>query len=315
MGLRNLASHQRVLLLACAAVLLWAPTQASAGWYPPRPIYDYDKTPRTGNCSDPGDPTAANSRCGPLDGPVFNSFINTPSYGDERAFLDGHPASEEGAAFIADPLDVRDHTEIVVRLYVNNNANEFWGERTTATGTRVRITVPTGTRSGLRIRGYIEADNAVPTVVEDTLDLVADRPFRVEYVPGSAYLERQSGTYGLTSEIVEDRGALIGDVNMNGIFPAGFDRDAVVYARLRVIPADPPVFWNQRTFWLVALVSLLAMTIAVLLAPGKPRRLAGHYTARAKSLIMTQTFAQQLIIGVITTALIAAVVYLARLLL
>src|ERR1035437_6421582 len=62
-----------------------------AEFYPIRPTFDYNKyDPNNLNCNDPNNIAAQNGRCGSLNGPVFDSFINTPSYGDERAFFDGH---------------------------------------------------------------------------------------------------------------------------------------------------------------------------------------------------------------------------------
>ena len=88
--------------------------------------------------------------------------------------------------------------------------------------------------SSLTCSRIFTADNA--DTVEDTVDLVGTRPFRVEYVDGSAMLRRHRFVYGLDDAIVEE-GALIGHVVMDGNLPAShqFEFTALVNLTLRII--------------------------------------------------------------------------------
>ena len=260
-------SLTRAAMYLCAALALGFsfPAVADAGWYPQRPLYDYS-IQGTGDCGDPSNPAADHGRCGPLDGPVFNSFINTPSYGFEPAFLDARRTQETQAGAHGDPLyGVNVGDSVTLRVYVNNNANENFGERTTAAGTRVTIATPTGSAAALRVRATIHADNAVPADVEDTVDLVGGEPFRLEYIPGSARLYTDAGgPYRLSDSIAEETGALIGYGAMNGVFKAGFDRDAVVQLEVRARAAHAS---NQTALILIASGLGLFVVCGALLLP------------------------------------------------
>ena len=122
-------------------------------------------------------------RCGPTDGPVFNSFINTPSYGDECSFFDARRSDQTRAGSYENVLiSVTDGTrQVVLRIYVNNDANEAFGQKTTAQDTRVRVGLPAVTGSELRATAYVSASNATPQTGEDTVDLVAVKDFNVGY--------------------------------------------------------------------------------------------------------------------------------------
>lgn len=127
--------------------------------------------------------------CGAVD-PVFNSFVNTPSSGHERAFLDARLEKETQSGAYADPLDVGepDGQLVVVRLYVNTGANEALGARSTAHGTRVQISLPTVSGRALRAVGRISADNAT-SPWQIPLTFVSNQGFiELEYVPGVSVL-------------------------------------------------------------------------------------------------------------------------------
>jgi hypothetical protein len=210
-----------------------------AEWYPNRPAFDYNKPCNPDN-DDPYD------RCGSMTGPVFNSFINTPSYGDERAFVDARKSENTASGSYKNVLeDVTEGSrEVVVRMYVHNNANVSTNESGLgiARNTRVRLFVPTAESQTLRARGYISADNATPQLVEDTVDFVGAEKFKLEYVPGSAIMYNngafQSGVQ-LSDSIVSNSGALIGNNALDGNLPGCFEYEAVVQVRLRVIVEEP----------------------------------------------------------------------------
>lgn len=213
--------------------------KSNAEYYPARTPFDYSK-PCNANDSNIYD------RCGSLTGPVFNSFINTPSYGDERAFVDARRSDQTSAGSFKNVLTnvTGGSKEIVVRLYVHNNANQS----TNASGlgvaknTKVRVSVPTATAQALRARGYISADNASPKLVEDTVDFTAPSKFKVSYITGSARLyDNDNFKNGVKlSDSIVGSGALIGSDKLDGKFKGCFEYEAVIQVRLKVTPASIP---------------------------------------------------------------------------
>lgn len=227
-----------------------------AEYYPERPTYDYHKSGLASlDCQDLSNPASDHGRCGPTDGPVFNSFINTPSYGDERSFFDARRSDQTSTGSFRNLLP--DATEgsqlLVLRIYINNNANEGFGYKTTAQDTRVRVALPTATAPALRAIAYISASNASPNTVEDTVDLTSTEPFRIQYVPGSAELFTGTDSRGPLPDEIVTRGALVTNMDTDGLFAAGFDRDAVVQLRLQVNPIE------ARQRWVFPLVAGLAV--------------------------------------------------------
>lgn len=209
-----------------------------AEFYPNRTPFDYSK-PCNSSDNDPYD------RCGSLTGPVFNSFINTPSYGDERAFLDARRSDQTAAGSFKNVLtNVTDGSkEVVIRMYVHNNANQTTNATNgIARNTKVRIALPTATSQTLRARGYISADNASPGLVEDTVDMTAGEQFNVEYIPGSATLYNngpfKNGT--ALSDSVVTTGAPVGYNALDGNMPGCFEFEAVVQIRIKITPKQNP---------------------------------------------------------------------------
>lgn len=213
----------------------------NAEFYPDRPTYNYNKfDPNNLNCNDPNNIATQNGRCGSMDGPVFNSFVNTPSYGDERAFFDGRRADAATNTNANVITNVNDGSkEVVLRMYVHNNANQ----NTNASGkgiahnAKARILLPTDTQSVLRARAYISANNAA--LVEDTVDMTGSEKFNVSYVAGSAKLLRGNSQYALSDNIVTT-GAPIGDKAMNGELPGCFDYAALIEVRVKIHEAPTP---------------------------------------------------------------------------
>ncbi len=230
-------------------ILVGLPIVAVAEFYPNRPTFDYNKYVMGANgqplsCTDPAQ---AGGRCGSMDGPVFNSFINTPSYGDERAFLDARRSDQTAAGSFKNVLEnVTDGSqEVVIRTYVHNNGNQdlndaAHGYKSVAKDAKVRIALPTGTAQALRARSYITASNAA--AVEDTVDMTAAQDFNVEYVPGSATLYNNGpfkNGVQMNDSIVTS-GAPIGYDALNGTLPGCFDYAAVIQIRIKVHPKKTP---------------------------------------------------------------------------
>ena len=237
---KKLSSKSKLIvtsLMLCAAV--GVPVAVHAGFFPDRPTYDYNKyDPNNLNCDDPNNIAAQDGRCGSMNGPVFNSFINTPSYGDERYFVDGR-RTDQPASSTADTIkDVTEGShQLTIRMYVHNNANQDTNAsgKGIAHNTKVSLELPKVSGSALQAVGAITADNAAPHEVTDTVYMTASRPFHVSYVPGSARLLRGNASYQLSDSIASG-GALIGNTVMDGNLPGCFDYAALVEVTVNVTP-------------------------------------------------------------------------------
>lgn len=220
------------------------PLTVKAEFYPNRPTFDYNKT-SGGDCNDPNNPAAQNGRCGSMNGPVFNSFVNTPSYGDERTFLDARRTDQTapGSSKNVLPDVTKGSKEVIMRMYVHNNANSSTNAsgKGVARNTKVRIALPENEGSALRSVGYISADNATPRVVEDTVDLTSTESFRIDYKPGSAIIYNNGPLNGSKiSDSVVTTGAPIGYDALNGNLPGCFEYEAVIEITVKVTPKEVP---------------------------------------------------------------------------
>lgn len=230
-----------VLALGVGVVL---PLTVHAEFFPNRPTFDYNKH-TGGDCNDPNNPAAQGGRCGSMDGPVFNSFVNTPSYGDERAFLDARRSDQTASGSYKNVLpDVtKGSKEVVMRMYVHNNANESTNAsgKGIAKNTKVRIALPDVEGNALRAVGYISADNATPRVVEDTVDLTSTENFKIDYKPGSAIIYNNGPLNGSKiSDSVVTTGAPIGYDALNGNLPGCFQYEAVIQITVKITPKEKP---------------------------------------------------------------------------
>lgn len=193
-----------------------------AGWTSTGIVYDWNN---------PDD------RKGSLNGPVFNSFINTPYYGDERTFFDAR-MSDGGAGSTKDvlPYVTSGTKEVILRTYVHNNANQSTNASGVgvAKGVKVRIDLPTGTDTAMRMRSYISATNAKE--VTDTAELVDSKAFGVSYVAGSARMYNSANPNGATlSDTIVTTGAPIGYNTPNGEVPGCFDYQTFVEIRVKIV--------------------------------------------------------------------------------
>ncbi len=232
-----------VTFVATALVAIAVPSVVIAGFGPGnRPTYDYTKACNP-NDNDPYD------RCGSMDGPVFNSFINTPTYGDERNFnrmaevVAGQKPTDAdyGETKVATP-----GKEYWVRTLVHNNANQETNDaednfKGVAKNTRVKVDIAEGVANGVDVMSTVTADNAKPGEVWDTSTLQNEnQKFSVQFVPGSARLfnsvyTEQSAGKTLPDEIVNGaQGTKIGHRDMDGNLPGCFEFEAYVYVKVKV---------------------------------------------------------------------------------
>ncbi len=227
-------------LVAAVIVSVAVPAKVLADWGPVRATFDYNKFDATKLCTDPAN---ANSRCGSLTGPVFDSFVNTPTYGDERNFTTVSPAD---TSRWTESLTVNPGDTVDVRVFVHNNANTSLNGSAldgpgVALNTRVRFAIPTGQANGIDIGGYVGASNATPDLLYDTATLKNDtQAFSLQYVPGSAKIIN-SGPFSAGAALNQDAnlfnttGALIGYNALDGKLPGCFDYQAVIIIKVKVM--------------------------------------------------------------------------------
>jgi uncharacterized repeat protein (TIGR01451 family) len=239
MKLRNLfkkTSIRKVLvglsvLAAVAVPIVVSGSHAKAGYGPTRTrVYDWNK---------PADQVGATT-------PTFNSFINTPVYGDERNFTRIAPVvsgqSPLNADYSKENVTANANSEYWVRVYVHNDANQSLNDAAhnfvgVATNAKVRIAIADGQANGVDVMGYITADNAVDKRVWDSGTLVNDtQKFSVTYEQGSAEIFNQAHQNGMTisDNIVSANGTSLGYDQMDGSFPGCFEHSAYVFVKVKV---------------------------------------------------------------------------------
>lgn len=201
-------------------------------WGPGRALFDWN---------------VAADRVGAIDGPVFNSFIHTTSYGDERNFVTASRGNYDTPPEVLayhDPLTgIADVGSVLVRIYIDNGANDglnFGDEKGFARNTRVRLFFDPGVANGMGIAGYVSADNLIPPRVYDSVNIFDNQTsFSLALRPGSARL--YSGAFGADgtplSDDITTTGVLIGYDSLDGDLPAGFAYAAVVTAVFDITPS------------------------------------------------------------------------------
>ncbi len=221
---------RKVNALIVTLLLIALPAIVMAGFGPNRPVFDWNN---------PAD------RKGSDTGPVFNSFINTPTYGDERNFVriaevvDGQGPVQ---ADFSETEAAEAGKEYWVRTFVHNNANQATNDTIgVATNTRVKVEIAQGEANGVDVMSKISADNATPQTVWDTATLANDNSkFSVSYVPGSASIYNRFDQNGraLSDAIVSASGTQVGYDQMNGNLPGCFEFSAYVYVKVKVETSD-----------------------------------------------------------------------------
>jgi uncharacterized repeat protein (TIGR01451 family) len=219
-------------LAVLAAVAAVPAVMVTAGFSPSRTVYDYNVA---------ADRTGATK-------PTFNSFINTPTYGDERYFFDGRKNSDATTGTYRDAVTNSniDGEELVVRVYVHNNANQSLNANGSgvAKDTTVKIALPHGEGTAMQAVATISASNA--TSVTDTLNIEGASNFSLQYVPGSALLYNQASNGRPVSDSIVAGGALIGYDANNGLLPGCFDFKTVVTIKVKVVLKKTPALGIQK---------------------------------------------------------------------
>lgn len=147
---------------------------------------------------------------------TFNSFTGVPNgIGDERDFFRGNQIGSNTGW--VDPVNnvVNDAT-IEAKIYIHNNAspslNDAPNNPGVAKNVSVKVELPSGIALSQEAKAYIEASNAQPQQIFDTLSFtgVNGSLFGLEYVPGSAQLHNGSTVTALSDTLVTT-GVNIGD--------------------------------------------------------------------------------------------------------
>ena len=205
------------LTLAGIASLVFAGTVFA--WSPDRPTYTIEN---------------------PAPHVTFNSITNNPNYGDERTFFDAKDAANTGKGGFVDKVNVQSGQEVLLRVYVHNNAADnlndpnFTGPGV-AKNTKVRIHLPTASANALRANAYVSADNAAPKEVADTVDLAGNGAFSVSYVPGSAVAYTNAVPSGIKlNDSIVTTGAPVGYNQADGVVPGCFKYDMIVTIKVKV---------------------------------------------------------------------------------
>lgn len=207
----------------------------AAAWYPERPTFTMAQ---------------------PADHVTFNSITDNPREGDERAFFEIKDAANTASDSFAHQTTVKDGQELLLRIYVHNNAaDNLNGANLDGKGvahdTKVRVWLPSVTDTVLRANAYVSAREATPQVVSDTVDMVAPttaNKFSISYVPGSAVAYNNfAGTAGLklSDSIVTD-GALIGMSQADGVVPGCFKYANVVVLKVKVKMENPGFTMSKK---------------------------------------------------------------------
>lgn len=228
-----------LIAILVVASIVAVPLAVKAGFGPGRPTYDWNKYNPNLSCTDP---SQAFGRCGSMDGPVFNSFVNTDTYGDERNFgrIAEVVANQSPVeADFGETKQAQPGKEYWVRTFVHNNANQNTNDSGVgvARDVKVRVAIAPGTANGVDIMSYVSSSNAKQKLVWDSSTLVNDtKAFAVDYIPGSARVYNQAHQTGapISDEIMSATGTPFGFDNMDGNLPGCFQYSAYVYVKVTV---------------------------------------------------------------------------------
>jgi hypothetical protein len=150
---------------------------------------------------------------------VFNSYVNTPNYGDERSFFDAKASTVTADGYFADTQGVSDGEVMHFRIYYNNDGNRLYlkGVGPIARNVRVRVALPRrSSQNSLTATATITASNTRPPDVSDDVTLTGPRPFSLQFISGSVKREyRPDGTHWKNATIddaILSRGDDLGSV-------------------------------------------------------------------------------------------------------
>lgn len=197
----------------------------------------------------------------------FNSIVNSPAYGDERAFFTGHDTNTTGWI---DPItNMQDGHTYKLRIYVHNNAKSGLAAGF-AENVKVAVKLPAQTNKEEAVATISTTSaNATPKAVTDTLGFKSTKNLNVSYVPGSAYIKTNRLDNVKISDDIVKGGATVGSEALNGIWKGCFDQSGYVYLIVKVtapvVPQEKPALTIAKT---VAKGDTVGTTNTATVAPG-----------------------------------------------
>jgi hypothetical protein len=170
--------------------------------------------------------------------PVFDSYTNTPNYGDERDFLNAKPATSTHGPF-ENRVTLARGDEELLRVYYDNDGDaraEPSPGASIARGARVAILLPYARAKRLTIAANITTSNAFPHTIGDTVTFSSSAPFNVVYVPGTARIWNRAHPAGLplSNELLSRKGTLIGYQKMGGTITGCFCQSGYITLRILI---------------------------------------------------------------------------------
>lgn len=162
---------------------------------------------------------------------VLNSIV---TFVDNECFfttIRGHDRQFRPQLYI--PSEDREYT---LRIYVHNN-NHFLNNN--ALNVRVTFELPEAASDTQTITGHIFSENTPYSEYWSQARLRANRPFRLEYIPGSALLKNngvgKNDGCPLSDDLAHNQPVKIGYTGLNGQIPGGYQSACYVTIRVRAI--------------------------------------------------------------------------------
>lgn len=182
--------------------------------------------------------------------PQFNAYTDVEGWGDEKDFLRVGSVDEKFAAAINTKEACEG--EVKVFIYVHNGAaEENNGENNTgtgvATGTKVKVAIPSVADKSQKLTAVISASNA-PSVTDDAFITCGSEKIKVEYVQDSAEVVSLKSAVRKLDNAIVGAGTLIGTEKNDGVVPGCWEYRNYVSLRVKITkvptpptPPTPPV--------------------------------------------------------------------------
>lgn len=175
----------------------------------------------------------------------FNSIVNSPTHGDERAFFTGRDASLPTGTAYSDPItNMQAGKEYKLQVYIHNNANDSLNQsgKGVAEGVKVSVVLPGETNSNPAVATIsTTTKTATPMAVTDTLDFKSTNKLKLSYVPGSAYIKTKALNRVPLNDSVVNGGVTVGSEALDGKWLGCFAHDGFVYLNVKVTEPETPV--------------------------------------------------------------------------
>lgn len=192
-----------------------------------------------GNSGDSPRPayTRAQVEAGALDGRCVLNSISDSVIGDERRLVGIMRCNRKLVQCIEVPATEQ---EFQITLYAHNN-NRF-GTDFCASNVSVSFNLSEGIAREHTVSGCLFTKNTLYDEYWGRVKFISQKPFRIEYVKGSALLENngigKNGGRPLRDEIATGARTVIGYTAMDGRIPGGYQYASYVSIRVRIIPDD-----------------------------------------------------------------------------